>query len=215
MIKRVTVISAFLIAGCVIPAAAAPSEADCKAMWAKADADKIAEEVRNIAKAAGTNPEGVKRQLKDLAAQNKLRDFELKDLALLKFQHEPTRAGPGNYTESTIDKKDVLYPTSNFVNQLLELRKQPVGGVTVLGDQPRTHYYVACEVDRREKTVDEFREVFAKSAAPGMTQNPLYENYALGEERMKALEEVRLRLRAEAKLDEKDAFKNREKKDVE
>jgi hypothetical protein len=40
MIKRATIVSALLIAGCVIPAAAAPSDADCKAMWSKADADK-------------------------------------------------------------------------------------------------------------------------------------------------------------------------------
>jgi hypothetical protein len=40
MFKRVTAVSALLIAGYVIPAAAAPSDADCKAMWTKADADK-------------------------------------------------------------------------------------------------------------------------------------------------------------------------------
>jgi Ca2+-binding EF-hand superfamily protein len=40
MIKRATIVSALLIAGYVIPAAAAPSDADCKAMWTKADADK-------------------------------------------------------------------------------------------------------------------------------------------------------------------------------
>lgn len=182
---------------------------------AKAAADQLADEVRNIAKSAGTNPLGVEKQLKDLAAQKKVRLFELRDLALLKHQHEPTRFGPGGYNESTIDKKDVPYPAPNFVSQLLELRKQPVGSVSVLADQPRTHYYVACEISRREKTVDEFREVFSKTAAPSMVQNPLYEQYALPEERMRALEDVKARLRAEAKLDEKDAFKNREKKDIE
>jgi hypothetical protein len=182
---------------------------------AKADAEKLADEMRNIAKSAGTNPIGAEMQLKDLAAQKKVREFTLRDLALLKFDHEATRFGPGGYSASKIDKKDVPYPTPNFVNQLLELRKQPVGGVTVLADQPRTHYYVACEVDRREKTVDDFREVFSKTAAPSMVQNPLYEGYALPEERFKALEEVKLRLHADAKLEEKDAFKNREKKDTE
>lgn len=182
---------------------------------AKADADKLADEVRNIAKSIGTNPSGVEKQLRDLAAQKKAREFELRDLALLKFEHEATRFGPGTYSESKIDKKDVPYPTQDFANQLLELRKQPVGGVTVLSDQPRTHYYVACEVGRREKTVDEFREVFAKTAGPGAVQNPLYEQFALPEERIRALDDVKLRLRAEAKLEEKDAFKNREKKDTE
>jgi hypothetical protein len=97
----------------------------------------------------------------------------------------------------------------------LELRKQPVGAVTVIADQPRNRYYVATEVGRREKTVDEFREVFSKTAAPGVMQNPLYEQYALPEERIRALEDVKLRLRADAKFEEKDALKNREKKDIE
>ncbi len=40
MIKRSAVVSMFVIAGIIIPAAAAPTDADCKAMWTKADANK-------------------------------------------------------------------------------------------------------------------------------------------------------------------------------
>jgi hypothetical protein len=40
MIRIATIVSGLVIAGYVIPAAAAPSDADCKAMWTKADADK-------------------------------------------------------------------------------------------------------------------------------------------------------------------------------
>jgi hypothetical protein len=40
MFKIATLIAAFLIGGCAIAAAEAPSEATCKAMWTKADADK-------------------------------------------------------------------------------------------------------------------------------------------------------------------------------
>ena len=75
-------------------------------------------------------------------------------------------------------------------------------------DSPRTHYYVACVVDRLDKKIEEFRDsVFTKSTATGPAQNPLYMQYALPEERGKAMEDVRTRLRADAKLEEKDAFK--------
>jgi len=40
MLKKATLVAAFLIAGFTIAAADAPNDASCKAMWAKADADK-------------------------------------------------------------------------------------------------------------------------------------------------------------------------------
>jgi Ca2+-binding EF-hand superfamily protein len=40
MFKNAAIVSMSLIAGIVIPAAATPSDADCKAMWSKADANK-------------------------------------------------------------------------------------------------------------------------------------------------------------------------------
>ena len=46
-----------------------------------------------------------------------------------------------------------------------------------------------------------------RSNATGPAQNPLYFQYALPEAQVRAMEEVRARLRADAKLEEKDAFK--------
>jgi Ca2+-binding EF-hand superfamily protein len=40
MFKKATMAAVFLATGFVMPALAAPSDADCKAMWTKADADK-------------------------------------------------------------------------------------------------------------------------------------------------------------------------------
>lgn len=183
---------------------------------AKAEADKLAEQVRIIAKGIGTNSQGVDRQLRDLAAERSLKQFDLLDLAILKQSREATRAGGSTYKGPEIDRNKVTYPTPNFAEQLLELRKQSVGGVTVLADSARNHYYVACEVGRSEKTVEQFRdEVFTKSSAASLTQDPLYERYAIPEERLKATQEVLQRLRADAKLEEKEAFKNREKREVE
>ena len=181
---------------------------------AKEEADKLAEQVRAIAKTIGTNPTGVERQLRDLAVQNKYRMIEIERMAVLKLQPGASQAKIG-YDEPKIEKNQVLYPTDNFAAQLLDLRKEPVGGVKVLQDAPRSRFYVVCEVARAEKTVDQFRDVFATSTATGPANNPLFDRYAMAVERERARETVFARLRAEAKLEEKDAFKNREKRDME
>jgi len=181
---------------------------------AQAEADRLAEQVKAIGKSAATNPDGVEKQLRDLAEQKKARKFELDRLAVLKFQHEATQARMG-YERPKIDKSLVLYPTDNFADQLLEVRKGPVGGVTVLSDAPRSNFFVACEVRRFEKTVDQFRDVFAKVTATGPAHNPLYDQYALPEERGQAVGDVLARLRAEAGYQEKDALKAREKREAE
>ncbi|MBO0698534.1 MAG: hypothetical protein J2P46_09075 [Zavarzinella sp.] len=181
---------------------------------AKADADRLAEQVKAIGKSAATDAGGVEKQLRDLAEQKKARKFELDRLALLKFQHEATQARMG-YERPKIDKSLVLYPTDNFADRLLELRKEPVGGVVVLPDAPRSRFYVACETQRTEKTLDQFRDVFAKATATGPAQNPLYGQYALPDERRQAMDDVLARMRSEARLQEKDALKNRERRETE
>jgi hypothetical protein len=174
---------------------------------ARAEADRLAEQVRAIGKTVTTNREGVEKQLRDLAAEKNLRKLEIERLAKLKFEHGATQA-QYRYEPPTLDRKQIVFPTPDFADQLLELRTQPLGSVTVLADNPRTHFYVACVVERFDKKVEDFRDsVFTKSTATGPGQNPLYFQYALPEERGRAMEEVRTRLRADAKLEEKDAFK--------
>jgi hypothetical protein len=182
---------------------------------ARAEADRLAEEVRQIGKAAATDAGGVDRQLKDLAAQKNFRKFEIERLARLKFNHGATRAEQG-YEPPKIDRNLVVYQTPNFADQLLELRKQPLGAVTVLPDAPKRKYYVACVVSRLEKKVEDFRdEVFTKATAVGVARNPLYDQFALPEAQGQAAQDVFKRLRAEAKLEEKEALKNREKREAE
>lgn len=173
---------------------------------AKAEADRLAEQVRAIGKTVTTNRDGVEKQLRDLAAEKNLRKLEIERLAKLKFEHGATQA-QYRYEPPTIDRKLIVYPTPDFADHLLELRTQPLGSVTVLPDNPRTHFYVACVVERLDKKIEDFRDsVFTKTSATGPAQNPLY-FYALREDRDRAMEDVRVRLRADAKLEEKDAFK--------
>ncbi len=181
---------------------------------AKAKAEEVAEQVRTIAKTIGTNPTGVEKQLRDLALRDKFRLFDIENLAILKLQPGAT-AAKITYEDPKIEKQQVLYPSDNFAGQLLEMRRESLGSVKVLQDAPRARYYVACEVDRAEKTIDQFRNVFGKVTAAGPANDPLFDRYALAQEREKARETVFARLRAEAKLDEKDALKKGEKRDSE
>jgi hypothetical protein len=175
---------------------------------AEADAKKLAEKVREVAKAAGGNRDTIERQLRDLAAERKVSEFTLGRLALLKFEHglNPNQQG---YEPSKIDPSQVLYPTPDFVDKLLELRKEPVGAVTVLPDAPRKHYYVACLIEKYEKTVEQFRDVFDKANTTGIGRNPLYTQYAMPQERGQAINDARERLKADAGLDIKEAFEKR------
>lgn len=174
---------------------------------AKAEADRLAEQVRAIGKTVTTNREGVEKQLRDLAVEKNLRKFEIERLAKLRFEHGATQAEI-RYEPPTIDRKLIVFPTPDFADQLLELRSQPLGSVTVLPDNPRAHFFVACVVDRLDKKIEDFRDnVFTKTNATGPARNPLYFQFALPEERGRAMEEVRVRLRADAGLEEKDAFK--------
>jgi hypothetical protein len=181
---------------------------------AKAEADAVAERVRAIAKTASTDPGGVEKQFRDLAADKNLREFPLERMAVLKFQHGATQAQI-EYEQPKLEKSQVLYPTPDFLGKLLELRKEPVGAVTVLPDAPRTRYYVACLVAKNEKTVDQFRDVFDRANATGPARNPLYAQYALPEEQFQAMNDARLRLRADAGLELKEAFEKRERKETE
>lgn len=179
---------------------------------ARARAEQLAQQVRNIGKAAPTDRPGVEMQLNDLAKKEGLKLFDLDRLAVLKFEHGLSPSDV-KYVGPKVEKTQVLYPTPDFADQLLKLREGPqAGGVTVVSDAPRTRYYVACEVARFPRTVEQFREVFVKSTAAGPAKNPLYDNYALPKERQEANARVFARLRADARLDEKEAFKNRDKR---
>ena len=181
---------------------------------AKAEADKLADQVRAITKTVATDPSGVDKQLIDLAGQMKVRKFELYRLAKLQHDHGATSAGGGGYRPPTIEPLFVRYPTRFFADELLELRNKPLGEVTVLADAPRVKYYVACSVKKFEKPLDTFRDdVFTKTNA--ISPNPLYVQYALREERNKANREVGLRLRAEAGLELTDEFKKGERRESE
>jgi hypothetical protein len=175
---------------------------------AKAEADKLVEKVKEIGKRAAANPVGVEKELRDLVAAQNYRVVTLDGIAKLKFEHMPTQAQLG-YAPTKIDKLKVMYPSANFVDQLLEVRNQQPGAVTVVPDAPRTHYYVACLVSSAPKTVEQFREVFAKTNASGPANNPLYVQYALQDEQREVVNGLIARLRAEAGVP-MDALKKEE-----
>ena len=179
---------------------------------AKADADKIVAKVKEIVAATPNNRDAIERQLRDVAAEKKLRDFSLERMALLKFEAraEPEPAG---YRPPTIEKTQVLYPTPDFVDKLLELRKEPIGAVTVLPDSPRTHFYVACLVAKNEKTVEQFRECVRYGRTRPARAGPAVPSVRPAGSWGQAIRDARLRLEADAKLDIKEAFTKRERRE--
>jgi hypothetical protein len=175
---------------------------------ARAEADKLTEKVKEIGKRAAANPVGVEKELRDLVAAQNYRVINLDGMAKLKFEHMPTQAQVG-YGPTKIDKLKVMYPSADFVDKLLEVRNQAPGAVTVVPDAPRTHYYVACLVSSTPKTVEQFREVFARTNASGPANNPLYVQYALQDEQRQVANGLIARLRAEAGVP-MDALKKEE-----
>jgi hypothetical protein len=173
---------------------------------ARKAADKLAEEVKAIAKDAPTNPTGFAKQLKDLAVQAKAKEVKLEGLASLKFDHGTT-PNLATYSTPSIDRKLITYPTPNFATLLLEMQTKPLGSVKVVHDEPRERYYVAALTNRLDKSVDQFRDVFIRTASTNPQPNALYREHALLPELERNYREARERLRAEANLTETDEFK--------
>ncbi|WP_157369004.1 hypothetical protein [Zavarzinella formosa] len=177
---------------------------------AQKEADKVAEQVKTIAKAIESNKPGVEKQFTELP----YKQFPVEGLAKLKFQHGATQASM-NYETPKLTKEQVANPTPDFVEKLIDQRNKPLGTTIVLHDAPRSKYYVAVLMSKNERTVDQFRDVFNKSNATGASQNPLYSQYALSDERQKEVRDAILRLRAEAKLTENEEFIKNQKREAE
>lgn len=177
---------------------------------AKKQAEKLATEVTTIAKEITTNKPAVEKKLNEIP----YRKINADGLAKLKFQHSATQASI-SYDSSKLTKGQVEYPTPDFVEKLLEQRNKPLGTVLVLNDVPRAKYYVAVSTGKTERTVEQFRDVFAKVNATGVGQNPLYSQFALSEQRQKEARDAFVRLRAEANLKENEEFAKMQKKEAE
>ncbi len=177
---------------------------------AKKEADMLAEKVAAIAKTIESNKPGVDKQFAELPQKQ----IKVDGLAKLKFQHGATQASMG-YEPAKLTKEQVAQPTPDFVDNLLELRNKPLGTTIVLHDVPKAKYYVAVSTGKTERTLEQFRDVFNKATAVGSAKNPLYDQYALSEERRKEYQDALTRLRAEAKVTENEEYFKGLKRDAE
>ena len=119
------------------------------------------------------------------------------------------------YESAKLTKEQVAQPTPDFVDNLLELRNKPLGTTITLHDVPKAKYYVAVSTGKSERTLEQFRDVFNKATAVGSAKNPLYDQYALSEERRKEYQDALTRLRAEAKVTENEEYFKGLKRDAE
>lgn len=181
-------------------------------LLARAEADKLLEKVKEISKTTASNPDGVAKQLRDLAAAQKFEVVRLDGLAKLKFQHGTTPNQMG-YSPSKIDPRRVPNAGESFGDAILEVRGQGLGATVIVPDAPKSTYYVAVMTGRDEKTIEQFQDVFGKSAAFGFGRNELYERHALPIERAAAFRGMFDRLKAEAGYKETEEYKKRENQD--
>ncbi len=100
------------------------------------------------------------------------RTFNLMGFAKLKRQR-----GIGNnsrmsgeqvfYTPPEIPVRDVRYPGDKMIPTLLAMLNKPLGETIVLNDAPKSHFYVACLIQREEKKPGDFISgVYLKSSIP-------------------------------------------------
>ena len=122
---------------------------------AKAEAEKVAESVKK----AGNDPQ---RTLVDGSPYSgKL--FSLDRVTRLKPPEMFALPGRSpQYTPYQIPRTDIEFPTRDFIDKILELKK--VGDVVVLHDLPKSAYYVVvARSERLEPMLDDFRMAYRLS----------------------------------------------------
>lgn len=139
---------------------------------AKVEADRLLVEVK---KAQGDVP-----KLRDLAVQNGDRSFfELGPLARRMPVPSVVAGAARQYQGPTIPQERIAFPSDEFVNGLLDLRKEPRGSAVVLSDMPKAHFYVTSLIFRDEPTQEEFRRAYVGSMANAVETDRLLPELAL------------------------------------
>ncbi|MEZ6140101.1 MAG: hypothetical protein R3B84_05970 [Zavarzinella sp.] len=120
-------------------------------------AAQLSKEVATQAATIAKDPSGAMRALKEFEKSHTI--LELDNLALQAY--DPATQSTKN---PEIDREKVRFPSSDFADSLLDLRKQPLGSTKVLSDLPKSRYFVACRVGETLKTPDQFaKDVLAAS----------------------------------------------------
>ncbi len=195
------------------------------------EAKAVSEQVKQITTKHATNPEALKKELTDFAAQkgyplisnvtklSVLQDIQgAHDFGGPRAQSYP----PGRVKESP----EIPYPSFELTRALLELRNKPAGEVAVAKNNPQTVAYIGVLTKTEKREVEDFQRVFSRSttnlAPPSgnpsggqnpFTRDPFYSNYLAGEVWMKNYRELFERLKAEANFKETDAFRRTDKGD--
>jgi hypothetical protein len=189
---------------------------------AKAEAERLAEKARAIAKkqlAEADNVNGFRGELFDMARP--FNSFDLGPMSVLRFDHggpdpsSPLRPDrrPGYEQYQLKPSEDIPYP-GPIPGELLGARNEPLGKTLVVTDQPKASYYVASLVKKNEKDVEDFGQVFKRTASPvSQLRDTLY----LIAEQSKALPEAQRdiieRLKAEARYSENEEELKKSDKD--
>ena len=144
----------------------------------------------------------MRRSSRDLAAQVSPRPLiELPDMALLNRQITPT-AGPPQYDPAIIPRSRITYPgepNGEMTTKVMDLRKQDLGGTTVVFDQPKANFYIAGLLTKQVPTQIEFRTAYLNSMGPDFMRDRLFD-YFRGERFDAYRKGLMAQLRNEAQL---------------
>jgi hypothetical protein len=166
---------------------------------AQKQADALAADLRSWAPAElqkGENSEFAtspfSKRLLDLLAQTQgtqhktYRAFTLSGIAKLKRERSVpnnSRAffgsdGPAFYGPPTIPSTEIRYPGDKMIPALLDARNQPLGDTIILSDAPKSHFYVACLIQKTEKEALEFiSSVYLRSSMPDDVKSKVMNAY--------------------------------------
>jgi hypothetical protein len=174
---------------------------------AKAEAERLAEKARAIAKkqlGEADNVNGFRGELFDMARP--FNSFDLGPMSVLRFQHggrdpsNPFRpdAPPGYEQYRLQPSEDIPFPGA-IPGELLNARNESLGKTLVVTDQPKANFYVASLVKKNEKDVDDFAQVFKRTASPiSQLRDTLYLIAEQSKALPEATREIIERLKAEA-----------------
>jgi hypothetical protein len=180
---------------------------------AKAKADEIAKDAGTF----GTNTEVLTQKLIDLEAKlkletpgtlatNKIRYFEIPNVAPMRITPTFSLDRPTVQEFQLFPSDNIVMPTREIFNGLLDNRDKPIGTAFVQPDMPKENYFVGVLVGKDVHTTGEFaRSVFERAGmrlpgAAGDLSQVIGESFAQ-ESRLKSRERAINLLKAEFKVD--------------
>ncbi|MCX7664939.1 MAG: hypothetical protein N2112_05280 [Gemmataceae bacterium] len=196
-----------------------------------AEAKALSEQVKAITQRNANNPEGLKKEMADFAAQKGLKLItSVKQLSVYQDiggAHNFANPSAQSYPVGRVkESPDIPYPSEELTNALLSLRNKPAGEVAIAKNGPKTVAYIGVLTNTQKATVEAFLRIFSRSSfnlqpqsrnpqgLPNpLARDPFQANFVSFDVFSRNQREVFDRLKAELHFKETDAFRRTDKGD--